>query len=299
MKKRPLTGTITALVTPFRKQAVAFDDFAKLIEAQIKGGIDGIVPVGTTGESPTLSHDEHMEVISAAIAAARGRVPVIAGTGSNSTAEAVELTALATEAGADAVLVVAPYYNKPSQEGVFGYFSAVAEATDKPVILYSIPGRCGIEIGVGVVERLRAKYPHVRYIKEAGGSVDRVDQLKNALGNDIVVLSGDDSLTLPFISVGAEGVISVASNLLPKQVVGLVDAALAGDFAKARAAHRKLYPVFKSLFLEPNPVPVKFAMQRAGMIGSAEVRPPLSPITKQPADTLVAALAALSGKAKK
>ena len=299
MKKRPLTGTITALVTPFRKQAVAFDDFAKLIEAQIKGGIDGIVPVGTTGESPTLSHDEHMEVIGAAVAAARGRVPVIAGTGSNSTAEAVELTALATEAGADAVLVVAPYYNKPSQEGVFGYFSAVAEATDKPVILYSIPGRCGIEIGVPVVERLRAKYPHVRYIKEAGGSVDRVDQLKNALGNDITVLSGDDSLTLPFIAVGAEGVISVASNLLPKQVVGLVDAALAGDFAKARAAHRKLYPVFKSLFLEPNPVPVKFAMQRAGLIGSAEVRPPLSPITKQPADALVAALAALSGKARK
>ena len=299
MKKRPLTGTITALVTPFRKQAVAFDDFAKLVEAQIKAGIDGIVPVGTTGESPTLSHDEHMDVVRAAVAASRGRVPVIAGTGSNSTAEAVELTALATDAGADAVLVVAPYYNKPSQEGVFGYFSAVAEATDKPVILYSIPGRCGIEIGVGVVERLRAKYSHVRYIKEAGGSVDRVDQLKHALGNDIVVLSGDDSLTLPFISVGAEGVISVASNLLPKQVVGLVDAALAGDFAKARVAHRKLYPVFKSLFLEPNPVPVKFAMQRAGMIGSAEVRPPLSPITKQPADTLVAALAGLSGKAKK
>jgi 4-hydroxy-tetrahydrodipicolinate synthase len=299
MKKRPLTGTITALVTPFRKQAVAFDDFAKLVEAQIKAGIDGIVPVGTTGESPTLSHDEHMDVIRAAVAASRGRVPVIAGTGSNSTAEAVELTALATEAGADAVLVVAPYYNKPSQEGVFGYFSAVAEATDKPVILYSIPGRCGIEISVGVVERLRAKYPHVRYIKEAGGSVDRVDQLKHALGNDIVVLSGDDSLTLPFISVGAEGVISVASNLLPKQVVGLVDAALAGDFAKARAAHRKLYPVFKSLFLEPNPVPVKFAMQRAGIIGSAEVRPPLSGMTKPATDALLAALAGLAGKAAK
>jgi 4-hydroxy-tetrahydrodipicolinate synthase len=299
MKKRPLTGTITALVTPFRKQAVAYDDFAKLVETQIKGGIDGIVPVGTTGESPTLSHDEHMDVIRAAVTASRGRVPVIAGTGSNSTAEAVELTSLATEAGADAVLVVAPYYNKPSQEGVFGYFSAVAEATDKPVILYSIPGRCGIEISVGVVERLRAKYPHVRYIKEAGGSVDRVDQLKNALGNDIVVLSGDDSLTLPFISVGAEGVISVASNLLPKQVVGLVDAALAGDFAKARVAHRKLYPVFKSLFLEPNPVPVKFAMQRVGLIGSAEVRPPLSPITKGPADALLAALSGIGGKAKK
>lgn len=299
MKKRPFTGTITALVTPFRKQAVAYDDLAKLVETQIKGGIDGLVPVGTTGESPTLSHDEHLEVIRATVAAARGRVPVIAGTGSNSTAEAVELTTLATEAGADAVLVVAPYYNKPSQEGVFGYFSAVAEATDKPVILYSIPGRCGIEIGVGVVERLRAKYPHVRYIKEAGGSVDRVDQLKQALGKDITVLSGDDSLTLPFIAVGAEGVISVASNLLPKQVGQLVDLALAGELAKATAAHRRLYPVFKALFLEPNPVPVKFAMQRAGLIGSAEVRPPLSPITKPSETALLAALATLEGKKTK
>lgn len=290
MKKRPLTGTITALVTPFRSQAVAYDDLAKLVEAQIKGGIDGIVPVGTTGESPTLSHEEHLEVIRATVAAVRGRVPVIAGTGSNSTAEAVDLTAAATAAGADAVLVVAPYYNKPSQEGVFGYFSAVAEATDKPVVLYSIPGRCGIEISVGVVERLRAKYPHVRYIKEAGGSVDRVDQLKHALGKDITVLSGDDSLTLPFMSVGAEGVISVASNLLPKQVGALVDAALAGDFAKARLAHRKLYPVFKSLFLEPNPVPVKFAMQRVGLLSSAEVRPPLSGMTKPATDALLAAL---------
>lgn len=296
MKKRPFTGTITALVTPFRKQAVAYDDLAKLVEAQIKGGIDGLVPVGTTGESPTLDHDEHLEVIRATVAAARGRVPVIAGTGSNSTAEAVQLTAEATAAGADAMLVVAPYYNKPSQEGVFGYFSAVAEATDKPVILYSIPGRCGIEISVGVVERLRAKYPHVRYIKEAGGSVDRVDQLKQALGADITVLSGDDGLTLPFMSVGAEGVISVASNLLPKQVVQLVDFALAGDYAKARAAHRKLYPVFKSLFLEPNPVPVKFAMQRAGIIGSAEVRSPLSPITKPTVEALTAALVAFEGK---
>ncbi len=298
MKKRPFTGTITALVTPFRKQAVAYDDLAKLVEFQIKGGIDGLVPVGTTGESPTLSHDEHLEVVRATVAASRGRVPVIAGTGSNSTAEAVELTTLATEAGADAVLVVAPYYNKPSQEGVFGYFSAVAEATDRPVILYSIPGRCGIEIGVGVVERLRARYPHVRYIKEAGGSVDRVDQLKHALGKDITVLSGDDSLTLPFMSVGAEGVISVASNLLPKQVGQLVDLALENDFAKASAVHRKLYPIFKSLFLEPNPVPVKFALQRAGVIGSAEVRPPLSEITRPTIDTLVAALAAVETKKK-
>ncbi|HEY8931768.1 MAG TPA: 4-hydroxy-tetrahydrodipicolinate synthase, partial [Rariglobus sp.] len=241
MKLRPLTGTITALVTPFQNdQSVAYDDLRKLVEFQIKSGVNGLVPVGTTGESPTLSHEEHLDVVRAVIEATRGRVPVIAGTGSNSTKEAVELTTLATEAGSDAVLVVAPYYNKPSQEGVFRYFSAVAEATDKPVILYSIPGRCGIEIGVPVIERLRAKYPHVRYIKEAGGSVDRVDQIKNALGKDITVLSGDDSLTLPFISVGAEGVISVASNLFAKEVVQLVNAGLACDLAKATKLHRKL-----------------------------------------------------------
>ncbi len=298
MKKRPFTGTITALVTPFRKQAVAFDDLAKLVEAQIKAGINGLVPVGTTGESPTLSHDEHIDVVRATVEAARGRVPVIAGTGSNSTSEAVQLTAEATAAGADAVLVVAPYYNKPSQEGVFGYFCAVAEATDKPVILYSIPGRCGIEIAVSTVERLRAKYSNIRYIKEAGGSVERVDQLKQAMGDDIIVLSGDDGLTLPFISVGAEGVISVASNLLPGQVVRLVDLALAGELAKARAAHRKLYPVFKSLFIEPNPVPVKFAMRRAGIIGSAEVRSPLASIGKPATAALLAALAAYESATK-
>jgi 4-hydroxy-tetrahydrodipicolinate synthase len=293
MKLRPLTGTITALVTPFKNQAVAYDDLSKLVEFQIKSGINGLVPVGTTGESPTLSHEEHLDVVSAVVEAARGCVPVIAGTGSNSTHEAVDLTAAATDAGADAVLVVAPYYNKPSQEGVFRYFSAVAEATDKPVILYSIPGRCGIEISVPVVERLRAKYPHVRYIKEAGGSVDRVDQLKQAMGRDITVLSGDDSLTLPFISVGAEGVISVASNFFAKEVVQLVNAGLANDLAKATKLHRKLYPIFKTLFIEPNPVPVKTAMARAGLIGSAEVRSPLCEMTKANEQTLIAVLKTL------
>ena len=283
MKLRPLTGTITALVTPFKAdQSVAFDDLTKLVEFQIKAGINGLVPVGTTGESPTLSHEEHLEVIRA----------VIAGTGSNSTKEAIELTALATEAGADAVLVVAPYYNKPSQEGVFRYFSAVAEATDKPVILYSIPGRCGIEIGVPVIERLRGKYPHVRFIKEAGGSVDRVDQIKQALGKDMTVLSGDDSLTLPFMAVGAEGVISVASNLYPKEVVQLVNACLDHDLAKATKLHRKLYPVFKTLFIEPNPVPVKFALARAGIIRSDLVRTPLTELTKTSEQTLVSVLKA-------
>jgi hypothetical protein len=183
MKLRPLTGAITALATPFRNQAVAHDDLRRLVEFQIKAGIDGLVPVGTTGESPTLDHAEHLDVIRTVILAARGRVPVIAGTGSNSTAEAVDLTRLSHEAGADAMLVVAPYYNKPGPEGLFRHFAAIADATDRPIILYSIPGRCGIEIGVPVVERLRAKYDHVRWIKEAGGSVDRVDQLKQAMGD--------------------------------------------------------------------------------------------------------------------
>lgn len=293
MKLRPLTGAITALVTPFRQDQVAYEDLRKLVEHQIKGGINGLVPVGTTGESPTLSNDEHLEVIRAVIANVHGRVPVIAGTGSNSTREAVTLTTQAHEAGADAMLIVAPYYNKPSQEGLFNHFATLAEATDRPIILYSIPGRCGIEIGVPVVERLRAKYPHVRWIKESGGSVDRVDQLKQALGSDITVLSGDDSLTLPFMAVGAEGVISVASNAYVREVSQLVRLALAGDFAKAGKLHRKLYPMFKAIFIEPNPVPVKAALVRAGLIGSAEVRPPLSPMTAASAQILEKALATL------
>lgn len=276
MKLRPLTGAITALVTPFRKDQVAYDDLKTLVEHQIKGGIDGLVPVGTTGESPTLNHEEHIEVVRATVSFARNRVPVIAGTGSNSTQEAVDLTQQAHAAGADAMLVVAPYYNKPGAEGLFRHFSAVAEATDRPIILYSIPGRCGIEIGIPVIERLRAKYEHVRWIKEAGGSVDRVDQIKQALGRDMTVLSGDDSLTLPFMALGAEGVISVASNLYVREVSKLVRLALDGNFEKAVLLHRSLYPMFKAIFVESNPSPIKFALAEAGIIGSPEVRLPLS-----------------------
>ena len=293
MKLSPLTGAITALITPFKNGAVAYDDLRKLVESQIKSGIHGLVPVGTTGESPTLSTEEHLKVIRFVIEVARGRVPVIAGTGSNSTHEAVEQTRFSHEAGANGMLIVAPYYNKPSQEGLFRHFATLAETTDKPIILYSIPGRCGIEIGVPVIERLRAKYPHVRYIKEAGGSVDRVDQLKQAMGKDITVLSGDDSLTLPFMSVGAEGVISVASNLFTKEVVQLTELALANDFAKAGKIHRKLYPVFKSFFIEPNPVPIKTALAHAGRIASDEVRSPLCEMTKANRDALLASLAPL------
>ncbi|MBS0662811.1 MAG: 4-hydroxy-tetrahydrodipicolinate synthase [Verrucomicrobia bacterium] len=292
MKLRPLTGTLTALVTPFKNHEVSYRDLAKLVEHQIKGGINGLVPVGTTGESPTLSHEEHMDVVRAVIAAARGRVPVIAGTGSNSTHEAVELTQQAHAAGATGMLVVAPYYNKPNQEGLFRHYCAVAEATDRPIILYSIPGRCGIEIGVGVVERLRAKYPHVRWIKEAGGSVDRVDQLKQALGDDLTVLSGDDSLTLPFMAVGAEGVISVASNLAVREVGQMVRHALENDYVKAGRIHRRLYPFFKAIFLDPNPVPIKVALARAGIIGSPAVRPPLCDLTPAHLPALLKSVAA-------
>ena len=279
MKLRPLTGTITAMVTPFKKHAVAYNDLRKHVEFQIKSGINGLVPVGTTGESPTLSHEEHIDVIAAVVEAANKRVPVIAGTGSNSTAEAVNLTRLASEAGADAVLVVTPYYNKPSQQGLYEYFSAIADSTDKALILYSIPGRCGIEIGIPTLERLVSKFRNIRHIKEAGGSVDRIDQIKQALGSDITVLSGDDSLTIPFISVGAEGVISVASNLFPRDIVRMVSLALNNNFNGARKLHRKFYPLFKHLFIESNPVPVKTALAYMKYIGSPEVRPPLCPMS--------------------
>src|SRR5687768_12675522 len=293
MKVRPLTGTITALATPFRDGQISYIDLKKLVGHQIKSGINGLVPVGTTGESPTLSYDEHMDVIRFVISESRGRVPVIAGTGSNSTHEAIELTKLSHDANADAMLVVAPYYNKPSQEGLFRHFCAIAETTDKPIILYSIPGRCGIDISVDVVERLRARYRHVAWIKEAGGSVDRVDQLKQAMGSDLVVLSGDDSLTLPFMAVGAEGVISVVSNLYAREISRMVQFARANDFARAGKIHRRLYPAFKTLFVEPNPVPIKAALVRAGIINSGEVRSPLCDMAPASAKALEQVLAQL------
>ncbi|MDQ8205079.1 4-hydroxy-tetrahydrodipicolinate synthase [Pelagicoccus sp. SDUM812003] len=276
------TGSITAMATPFLANgSLAEADLKKLVDAQIQAGIDALVPVGTTGECPTLNHDEHQRVVELTIETAAGRVPVIAGAGSNSTREAVSLTKFAHKAGAAAVLQVAPYYNKPSQEGLFRHFSAIAEATDRPVVLYSIPGRCGIQIEVETVERLLSKYPHVNHIKEAGGSVERVDELKKAMGDDLVVLSGDDSLTLPFICSGAEGVISVASNVIPEQVVALVKAARSGDLTTASKLHQKLYPLFKNLFIEPNPVPVKACMKQVGLLESSRVRLPLCEMTPE------------------
>lgn len=273
--------------------AIAYNDLESLVAHQLAGGIDGLVSVGTTGESPTLDNDEHIEVIRATVAAAGGKVPVYAGTGSNSTTEAVELTRAAEAAGADGFLVVAPYYNKPSQEGLFLHFSKIAEVTEKPIILYSIPSRCGIEISVDVTARLYEKYPHVCCMKAAEGSCDKVTEYVRALGPDYAVMSGDDGLTLPFMSAGATGVISVASNLIVSPLVQMVAAANANDYASARATFLKYYPLFKAIFLESNPVPIKYALKQAGIIGSDEVRLPLSPLTDATKSTLDALIAKL------
>ncbi len=260
------TGTYTAIVTPFHQGVLDEAALERVIKAQIKGGVDGIVPVGTTGESPTLDYEEHVRVIELAVQFARKKVKVLAGTGGNSTSEAIYLTKAAEEAGADGSLQVAPYYNKPTQEGVFQHFCAIARETKLPLVLYSIPGRCGIEIGVDTVKRLAAAHKNIVGIKEAGGNADRVSQLRAALGPKFEILSGDDSLTLPFMSVGAQGVISVASNVIPKQVSDMVRAFASGKVAAAQKLHAKYYPLFKDLFIETNPVPVKAALAMMGMI---------------------------------
>ena len=285
-------GTYTALVTPFKNGAFDREAFEALIEAQISGGVEGIVPVGTTGESPTLSHEEHSQVIQTAIERADGRCRVIAGTGSNSTAEAISLTREAERLGANAALLVAPYYNKPSQEGVYRHYRAIAGAVGIPMILYSIPGRCGIEIGVETVARLANECANIVGIKEAGGSVERVSQLQQALPTDFEILSGDDSLTLPFLSAGGVGVISVASNLLPRQISDLVRAWREGRVNEAVDAHRRHYRLFKDLFIEPNPVPIKYALSLKKAM-SAEVRLPLCEMSASNKEKLRATLTAL------
>ena len=232
-----LEGTFTALVTPFTGDAVDYPTLRRLIERQIEGGITGLVPVGTTGESPTLDHKEHLEVIRFVVETVAGRVPVIAGTGANATSEAISLTRAATEMGVDGCLQVAPYYNKPSQEGLYRHFAALAEVSDKPQVLYSVPGRCGIEIGVDTVARLAEAFPHVRTIKEAGGTVERVKLLRDTCGDQLTILCGDDGLTVPFIEEGARGVISVASNLAPRLVHRITHTALCGDLEKAHIAY--------------------------------------------------------------
>lgn len=265
------TGAYTALATPFRPDGSL--DAARLrdlVERQVAAGIDGLVPVGTTGESPTLDTSEHIEVIRIVVEAAAGRVQVVAGTGANSTAEAIELTQAALDLGANGTLQVTPYYNKPTQTGLIRHFSAIADL-GLPVVLYNVPGRSSCEIAVSTIAEL-ARHPKVVCVKEAGGSVDRVSRIKDVC--DIDVLSGDDALTLPMMAVGAGGVISVASNVAPQAVADLVHAAAAGRWTDALALHRRYYSLFTRLFVETNPIPVKAAMEMAGL-GPAFYRLPL------------------------
>ncbi len=260
-----LFGTITALVTPFAKDgSVDYGALKTLVEGQVAGGVEGICAVGTTGESPTLSHEEHHKVIEKVVEYAQGKVKIVAGTGANSTAEAVSLTQAAIAAGgSDASLQVTPYYNKPNAEGLYRHFMTVADL-GLPVILYNVPGRAGKEIPLEVVKRLVA-HPNIVAIKEAAGSVERVSAIKN-FAPDFTVLSGDDSLTLPMISVGAEGVISVASNIIPAEMSEMVRLALAGDFRHAQELHHRFYPLFRDLFIDTNPVMVKEALALLGRI---------------------------------
>jgi 4-hydroxy-tetrahydrodipicolinate synthase len=267
-------GTFTALVTPFRNGDVDLAALDKLIEAQVAAGISGLVAVGTTGESPTLTHEEKEEVIAQVVKVAAGRGKVLAGTGSNSTRDSIAITKFAEKTGADGALLVAPYYNKPSQEGLFRHFKAIADATSLPIMLYNIPGRCSVDVLPETVVRLAENCRNITCIKEASGSVERVGELRRKLPDEFTILSGDDSLTLPFMSVGAAGVVSVASNLFPSEVCALVRACESGDFKSAQALQRRLLPLFKDLFIEPNPVPVKTALSwRDAMSG--EVRLPL------------------------
>ncbi|MFI3244729.1 MAG: 4-hydroxy-tetrahydrodipicolinate synthase [Akkermansia sp.] len=274
-------GLYTAIVTPFKDNQIDTAAFRDLVEAQIAAGVDGIVPVGTTGESPTLSYEEHHEVIRLCIEYVAGRCQVIAGTGSNATDEAIMLTQEAAAMGADGTLQVCPYYNKPNAEGLYQHFKAIAECSPLPIILYSVPGRSGIEIPVEVVARLAKDCPTVVAIKEAGGSVERVNKIKQVVPADFAILSGDDALTVPFISCGACGLISVTSNIAPALMKELVDTANSGDAKKALELQIKAYPLMSGLMgFDSNPIPIKAALALRGDI-SWELRLPLSPLAEE------------------
>ncbi|PKL48848.1 MAG: 4-hydroxy-tetrahydrodipicolinate synthase [Planctomycetes bacterium HGW-Planctomycetes-1] len=277
------SGTMVALITPFDGGEVDFNTLDELVRFHLKSGIGGIVPCGTTGESPTLSHQEHKQVIERVVKTVGGKIPVIAGTGSNSTAEAIELTAYAKKIGADASLQVTPYYNKPTQEGFFQHFAAIAEEVDLPMVLYNIPGRCGAGMVPETIARL-SKIENIVAVKEATGQLDFSSQIANLC--DITILSGDDSLTLPIASVGGKGVISVVANIVPGDVKEMTDLILEGDFVSARKWHNKLFKLSKTMLsLATNPIPVKAAMAMLGM-ASEEMRLPMTPLEDSQKETL-------------
>jgi len=272
-------GSFTALVTPFDGDSVDYDAFTRLVEFQIQSGTHGLVPCGTTGESPTLSHEEHARVVEVCISAAKGRVPVIAGAGSNSTKEAVELARHAEKAGATAVLIVTPYYNKPTQEGLYQHFKAINDAIGIPIIIYNIPSRSVIDMSVATMARL-FKLRNIAGVKDATASPVRVSQQRLTLGEEFNQLSGEDATALAFMAHGGHGCISVTSNAAPKLCSEFQTACLAGDYSKALALHDRLMPLHEALFVETNPGPVKYAMSQLGFC-KPDTRLPLAPISDQ------------------
>jgi 4-hydroxy-tetrahydrodipicolinate synthase len=259
-------GSFVAMVTPFSGGKVDEAKVRELVEFHASHGTDGLIPCGTTGESPALSHDEHRRVVELVVEAARGRIPVIAGTGSNSTAEAIDLTRHAERAGAAGALVVSPYYNKPTQEGLYRHFRAVAESVAIPILVYNIQSRTAVNVETATLERLVRDARNVVGVKEASGSLDQMSQVVAACGPDFSVLSGDDNLTLPVLAIGGHGVISVIANIVPRETAEMVHAALDGDWKRARELHYKLFPLARAAFLETNPIPIKEAMALASMI---------------------------------
>jgi 4-hydroxy-tetrahydrodipicolinate synthase len=288
-----IKGLITAIVTPFNGGKIDCDTLNHLVDIQLEAKVDGIAPVGTTGESPTLKPEEHLKVIETVVKRVSGRCLVIAGTGANSTCEAIHLTKEAKAIGANASLQVTPYYNKPTQEGLYRHFSMVADL-GLPIVLYNVPGRTGTAIAVSTIERL-SKNPNIVAIKEAGGNVDRVSEILDLC--DITVLSGDDSLTLPMMALGSKGIISVASNLYPKPLKQMVDYMLRGDLESAKKIHYKLYNFMRDIFVETNPVPIKAAMARKGLI-KEEYRLPLCELQESSREILYAAMDKAEGETK-
>src|SRR5438874_2776864 len=260
------TGSFVALVTPFRNGKVDEAKLRELVELHVANGTDRLVPCGTTGESPTLSHDEHKRVIEVVVQAARKRIKVLAGTGSNATAEALDLTRHAERTGADGALVVNPYYNKPTQEGLYRHYRAVAESVAIPIIAYNIQSRTAVNVETDTLARLARDVRNIVGVKEASGSLDQMSQVILACGPDFSVLFGDDNITLPLLAIGGSGVISVIANILPRETSDMVHAALDGDWKRARDLHYRLFPLARAAFLETNPIPIKEAMAMAGMI---------------------------------
>ncbi len=274
-------GSIVALITPFKDGLIDKNSLKKLVEFHIENDTDAIVVAGTTGESATLTFSEHEDLIRMVVEFADKRIPVIAGTGANATHEAIAMTKFAEKVGADASLQIVPYYNKPTQEGIYQHFRAIAEETNIPLILYNIPSRTGVDMLPETFARLFSDFPNIIGIKEATGNVARVSEIISLTNPDVVVLSGDDALTLPMMAVGAKGVISVANNIIPKEIAKMCNLALKGNFEEARKIHDYYWKLFKVLFIETNPIPVKKAAYLMGLIEDDELRLPLYHLSKQ------------------